>query len=102
MAETLISIRSILGIPEVSSDSKKRLRAKVYADTVPATVADDGLSGKERDAGEESGDEWSGLSSLEHANGPEELEMNDDDDEDYEVYASRLAASSDEDSSAGK
>ena len=102
MAETLSSIRSVLGIAEVSLGSKKRLRAKDHADTVPATVSDDGLSGNGGDAGEGSGDEWSGLSSSENATENEDVEGSDDEEEDYEAYASRLAASSDENSSAGE
>ena len=102
MTETLSSIRSVLGIPAASLGSKKRPSAKDYADIAPATVSNDGLSGIVRDAGGESGDEWSGLSSLENATENEEVEMSDEDEEDYEVYASRLAASSDEDSSAGR
>ena len=101
MTETLRSMRSVLGIPDVSSDSKKRTRAKDYENIVPATVSNNGLSGKVRDAGEESGDEWSGLSSLEHATEHENVERSEDEEVDYEVYASRLAASSDEDSSLG-
>lgn len=101
MTETLSSIRSVLGIPDVSLGSKKRLRAKDYANIVPGTVSNDGLSGKGRDAGEDSGDEWSGLSSLGRAPDYENVEGSDDEEGDYEVYASRLAASSDEDSSAG-
>ena len=99
MTQTLSGIRSVLGIPELRLGSKKRLRAKDYANVTPATVSSGGLSGKGRDAGEESGDEWSGLSSSEHAAEYENIERSDSEEEDYEVYASRLAASSDEDSS---
>ncbi len=98
MTETLSSIRSVLGIPNVISGSKKRIRARDYANVIPATVSNDGSSGKVRDAGDESGDEWSGLSSLDTATEYEKVERSDDDEGDYEVYASRLAASSDEDS----
>ncbi len=101
MAETLNSMRSVLGMPGVSLGSKKRLRAKDFRNLLPAAASSDGLFGKGRDAGEESGDEWSGLSSLEHATEDENAERSNDDEGDYKVYASRLAASSDEDSSAG-
>lgn len=101
MTEALSSIRSVLGISDVGLGNKKRLRAKDYANVAPATVSNDGLSEKGGDAGEESGDEWSGLSSLEGAIEHEVAERSEDDEGDYKMYASRLAASSDEDSSAG-
>ena len=102
MIETLNGIRSVLGIPDVSLGSKKRVRAKDYANVVPATVSNDSSSRKGRDPGEESNDEWSGFSSLEHATEPGNVEGSEDDEGDYEMYASRLAASSDEDSSTGE
>ena len=102
MTEALSGIRAVLGIPDVRLGSKKRLRAKDYANIGPATVSNDGLSGKRRDAGEESNDEWSGLSSLEHTIEPGNVGGSEDDERDYEMYASRLAASSDEDSSTGE
>ena len=99
MTQTLSSIRSVLGIPELSLGSEKRLRTKDYVNVVPTTVPSGGSSGKGRNAGDESDDEWSGLSSSEHQPEHENVERSDNEVEDYEMYASRLAASSDEDPS---
>lgn len=99
MTQTLSGIRTVLGIPEGGLGSKKRLRTKDHANVVPATVSTESLSGKGTDAGQESDDEWSGVSSSDHATRQENVERSDDEEEIYELYASRLAASSDEDSS---
>ena len=102
MTQTLSGIRAVLGIPEGGLGSKKKFRPKDHVNVVPATFSTEGLSGKGRDAGQESDDEWSGLSSSEHAMKHENVERSDDEEAYYEMYTSRLAASSDEESSPGK
>ena len=104
MAEALNGMRAALGIEELKPGSKKRLRAKDYANgnqaddaNRPKVPKSEGSAVSKTRAQDE--DEWCGLSAPES---PENREDHDDDDNDegvdYKIYAPRLAASSDEES----
>ena len=103
MTEALKGIWAALGIEELKSNSKKRLRAKDYANDSQATDTNrpvsperEGSSVSKSQAQDE--DEWSGLSAPERPEDAENHDIQDDADEndEYDIYASRLAASSDE------
>lgn len=110
MTEALEGVRAVLGVEELKPPSKKRLRAKDYANGFPAT-ATNGPVGSEREGSTvpvhrtRDEDEWSGPSAAEglekRDNGlqdDEEEEEEEKEDVDYDIYASRLAGSSDEQS----
>lgn len=108
MDKCLKDIRRVLGIEEVKEPKKKRLRAKDYPngasgkDTNAYTQEDIAVPAPRAKSKEE---EWSELSDPEdthrthrdHDNLDPGTASNIDDDE-YDLYASRLAASSDSDS----
>ena len=105
MAEALNGMRAALGIEELKPSSKKRLRAKDYANGNQANDANrpkvpksEGSAASETRAQDE--DEWCGLSTPESPENREDHVVQDDDDNDegvdYKIYAPRLAASSDE------
>ncbi|CAF9943292.1 MAG: hypothetical protein ALECFALPRED_010995 [Alectoria fallacina] len=105
MTEVLKGVRAVLGVEELKPNGKKRLRAKDYANG--SQVNDGNGSAVSKGNGPsmsvtraQSEDEWSGLSTHESLEKDEELgsQENDDEDVDYDMYASRLAGSSDEDS----
>lgn len=105
MTEALKGIRAALGIEELKPKSKKRLRAKDYANDSqandinrPALPERGGSSMSKTQAQDE--DEWSGLSTPERPEDGEDHSVQDNGDEhdEYDIYASRLAASSDESS----
>lgn len=103
MTDALKSIRAVLGIEELKPNGKKRMRAKDYAKVSLVHKVDesavpkgDGSSIATTEAQNE--DDWSGLSGQESLGKNEDLGFRDDDDEDvdFDMYASRLAQSSDE------
>lgn len=105
LTEALRSIRAALGIEELKSNSKKRLRAKDYANDSqandtnrPVSPEREGSSASRIHAQDE--DERSGLSVPDRPEDGEDHGVQDDRDENvnYDLYASRLAASSDDES----
>ncbi len=101
MTEALKGIRAVLGIEEVKPNSKKRLRAKDYESGVSANIPTV-LSPPRKDARSMStspiGDEDGSISTAPSTQENERGEEIGDDEVDYDAYASRLAASSDEES----
>ena len=98
MTETLTNMRAMLAIPEIKKGTKKRLRAKDFANGTSIKATSNAPPPKREKTPEETDDEWEGLSNPESARQSDGVRDSDDDDEDYDLYASRLAASSDEDS----
>lgn len=105
MTEALKGIRAALGLEELKPNSKKRLRAKDYANCNQANDTDkpvaperEGSSMSKIQAQAQDEDEWSGHSALKSPEGGQGHDVQDDADEhdEYDIYASRLAASSDE------
>ncbi len=101
MTEALKGIRAVLGIEEVKPNSKKRLRAKDYESGLSANIPTV-LSPARKDARSMSmspiGDEEGSISTAPSMQENERGEESGDDEVDYDAYASRLAASSDEES----
>ena len=103
MTEALKGIRAVLGVEEVKPNGKKRMRAKDYEDSFMANDATErALSKKIEPSKPTTGaqnEEWSGLSAHESSNNDEDQGVgNEKEDVDYDLYASRLAQSSDEES----
>ncbi|CAD6563554.1 MAG: hypothetical protein ASARMPRED_000043 [Alectoria sarmentosa] len=105
MTEALKGVRAVLGVEELKPNGKKRMRAKDYANDSQANDVNDSAVPKGGESsmsitGAQNEDEWSGLSAHESLGKDEDLGSQNDDDEDtkYDMYASRLAKSSDEDS----
>jgi len=100
--KSLTDIRTLLGIEENGSSSKKRMRAKDYANASASeekgrSPANPNANGAPKSASSTE-DEWDGLSSSQDYQRPPESEGSDSDHEDFSIYDSRLAASSDDDS----
>ncbi|KAL9132668.1 MAG: hypothetical protein Q9175_006153, partial [Cornicularia normoerica] len=106
MTEALKGIQAVLGIEELKLNGKRRMRAKDYANGSPAKNADgpdvskrDGSSVSTTRAQDE--EEWSGFSAHESLENEQYQAFLDDDDYgdvDYDMCATRLAGSSDEES----
>lgn len=109
MTEALKGIRAVLGIEELKHNGKGRLRAKDYANGSPNTDVD-GLAVSRRDGSPvvntqaRDEEDWSGFSAYESLGNDQTKAADDDDDDDdgedmnYDMYAIRLAGSSDEES----
>ncbi|KAM0805430.1 Bud-site selection protein [Usnea florida] len=115
MKEALKSIRAVLGVEELRPNGKGRLRAKDYANGVRNTDVDE-LAVSERDISPVRNtlardEDCSGFSTQEsprntqskglfdHDDGDHDDDHDDDgEDMDYDIYATRLAGSSDEES----
>ena len=104
MTDALKGIRAVLGIEEVKPNGRKRMRARDYEGGLSAGTTK--VSSPPRKDGRSMstssvGDEWGGIST------PQSMQENsrdgegDDDELDYDAYASRLAGSSDEESRGG-
>ncbi len=105
MLETLDRIRRTLGIEETrAATKKKRLRAKDYANGPPAQegVEPTVSRNKKPSTGVDLDSKpWDGLSDQD-VGGKEQYDTDGaSEEEGYDMYASRLAASSDEDSMSG-
>lgn len=111
MTEALKGVRAVLGIEEVKSKGRKRMRAKDYED-----IDEFGRANSKRvrsstsTTGAPKKEEWSGLSAQESSENDEdqglgkenkegeEEEEEEEEEVDYNSYTSRLAQSSDEES----
>lgn len=99
MTDALKGVRVVLGIEELKANGKKRMRAKDYESGLSAksTIAS---SLPRKDEGPiitgPVGDEWGGISTPQSMQENESEEHSEDDEVDYDMYASRLAGSSDE------
>lgn len=105
MTDALKGIRAVLGIEEVKPNGRKRMRAKDYEDSFIANDATErAVSKRIRSSipttGAPNEEEWSGLSAHESSENDEDQGLRDEEekDVDYDLYASRLAHSSDEES----
>ena len=101
ITETLGRVRAVLGIPETKVGPRKRLRAKDYETRPEAKVASEKRAPAKRKAAIEADDDWEGISnprSAQSHDGISDGAVSDVEDESYDMYTSRLAASSDEDS----
>ena len=104
MTDALKGIRAVLGIEEVRPNDRKRMRAKDYEDSSMANDTTElavlkrvGSSIPTTRAQNE--EEWSGLSAHDSSENVEEQGLRDEEEDvDYDLYASRLAQSSDEES----
>lgn len=110
--DAMNSMRGAFGIEEVKPSSKKRLRAMDYANEDKKTRHPDVSDGKAKPRGKrvepvihldnnsarDDGDEWDGLLSAGELQDVSKASEDSDGSVDYTQHASRLAASSDEDS----
>ncbi|KAL9071187.1 MAG: hypothetical protein Q9161_004364 [Pseudevernia consocians] len=101
MTDALKGIRAVLGIEELKPNGRKRMRAKDYErglsaemTKVPSPPRKDERSMRTSPVGDESGGISSPPSMQENSRDAE----GEDDESDYDAYASRLAGSSDEES----
>lgn len=102
MTEVLGGIRRILGVDEVKvSVNKKRLRAKDYENGLPGEKSVETLVSSNKKISVpiyQDSEDWGELSGQEGAVAAGKGSGGDTEEEGYDVYGSRLAASSNEDS----
>lgn len=104
MTNALKGIRAVLGIEEVRPKGRKRMRAKDYEDSYMANDATERAVSKRVEpskptTGASNEEEWTGLSAHESSDDDRDQGVGDEkEDVDYDLYASRLAQSSDEES----
>lgn len=105
MTEVVGGIRKILGIEENQSSTKtKRLRASDYANEAPTKEDLELRVSSSQNSSvvvNEEGDVWDGLSDQGAKGTIQDGAHGDSEEEDYDIYASRLARSSDEASMSG-
>ncbi len=98
MSKTLSAVQSILGVEEVKTVKKKRLRAKDYAEGVTDIGAGPVVERvKPSLRASPIENERAGAPKRREIRGDQEPDLGVESEDDYEQYASRLAASSDED-----
>lgn len=103
LTEALKGVRAVLGIEEVKPKGKKRMRAKDYEASDEFGRANSKRvrsSTPTTGAPKEKEEAWSGLSEPDISQNDEDEGIKDEEEEnvDYDLYASRLAQSSDEES----
>lgn len=108
MTEALKGVRAVLGIEELKPNSKERLRAKDFTNDSQAGNTNGPTVTKKEESSmptsrAKNEDEWSGLSASESLGKEEDedFQVDDEEDVDYNMYAPRLAGSSDNESVEG-
>ena len=109
MSEVMTSINAVLGI-EQQPNRKKRLRKADYEGNRPtrdeAKSEKEGIRTLQKATDDEDASDWGGISGSEEQQGVKqdgsEDESEDESDHEYDRYASRLAASSDSESSGSE